>query len=144
MDQIQSLHDALSAADAQQGTVMTANAQSTVDRAALFRTLKTMTGYAAKVAQSVFGKTSRQAQSLADPRPLTNRGAKRRAATKAKKLADKVAKKTAKAAKRKDYAAAAKRRAKRAAVAARATSLAEPVTPTKKANAKAAKKKPSR
>jgi hypothetical protein len=141
INQIQSLRDSLSSADTGQLGVMTTNEDGTVQRAALFTTLRTMSTFAVTVAKNVFGNTSSQLRSLSDPRPLTKRAATRKAATKAKKVAQKVAKKAAKAAKPKNRAATAKRRAKRAAVATRAAALATPAKPIAKPKAKTAKKK---
>jgi hypothetical protein len=140
IDQIQALRDSLSSADTGQLGVMTTNVDGTVQRAALFTTLRTMSTFAVSVTKNVFGRGSAQLQSLSDPRPLTKRGAKRKAATKAKKVATTAAKKAAKAAKPKNRAATAKGRAKRAAVAARAAALVAAAKPVAKAK-KAAKKK---
>jgi hypothetical protein len=140
MTQIQSLRDSLSSADTGQLGVMTQNVDGTVQRAALFSTLRTMSAFAVNVTKNVFGKTSAQLHSLSDPRPLTKRAATRKAVTKAKNVAKKAAKKAAKAAKPKNRAATAKGRAKRAAVAARAAALTASAKPAAKAK-KAAKKK---
>jgi hypothetical protein len=141
IDQIRSLRDSLSSADTGQLGIMTSNTDGTVQRAALFKTLRTMSTFAVAVVKNVFGKASSQAQSLADPRPLTQRGATRKAATKAKKVATTVAKKAARAAKPKNRAATAKRRAKRVAVATRAAALVATAKPIAKRKAAGAKKK---
>lgn len=135
ISEIQSLRDSLSSADTGQMGVIAQNVDGTIQRAALFSTLRTLSTFAVRVVQNVFGKTSRQVQSLSDPRPLTNRAAGRKAATKVKKAAVKAAKKAKKAAKPKRTAAAVKRRAKRAAIAAQTAAL----MPAGK-SAKAAKK----
>jgi hypothetical protein len=119
IDRIAALRDSLTSADVEQHQVMTANALATSDRLATFAALRTMSTFAARVTANVFGRGSRELRSLSDPRPLTSRGAARKAAAKAKRLAAKAAKKAAKAAKPKHRAATMKRRAKRAAVAAR-------------------------
>jgi hypothetical protein len=119
MDQIQSLRNSLSAADMGQQGVITENVDGTITRSALFAALRSMNTYAVKVVTAVFGKTSSQVLALSDPRPLTSRGAAKKAVTKAKKTATKLLAKAKKAAKPKALAATLKRRAKRKAVAAR-------------------------
>lgn len=142
MDQIETLMNELSAANVGQHDVMTTNADSTVEREAALSVLREMNVFAARVVANVFGKSSSQAASLSNPRPLTNRGAARKAATKAKHAAVKTAKKatkTAKLAKPGARAALAKGRAKRAAVKARAQAVAAKAAPAAK-KAKGAKK----
>ena len=134
MDQVQSLRDGLSSADMGQHGIVTSNVDGTMQRAALFAVLRSMSAFAARVVANVFGKTSSQMLSLSDPRPLTSRAGKKRIAAKAKK-AELKAKKAAKPKKR--TPAAAKRRATRSAVAARAATLAVPAKLPAKPAAKA-------
>jgi hypothetical protein len=145
MDRIQSLRDALSAADMSQQGVISTNVDNTLTRSALFVQLRSMNKFAAQVVGNVFGKASSQALALSDPRPLTSRDAVKKAATKAKVSAKKLAAKAKKAAKPKNTAASLKRRAKRLAVAARVQAVkAAPKTSAKrapKAKAKATKSK---
>jgi hypothetical protein len=138
MGQIQSLRDSLSSADMGQHGIITANADGTMQRAALFTVLRSMSTFAVKVVNNVFGKTSSQALSLSDPRPLTNRAAARKAETKLAKKAKRAAAAAKKAAKPKKRAATVKRRAKSVAVKARAGALTAAAKPA--ANAKSAKK----
>ena len=126
MNQIRTLRDSLSSADVGQQGVQTANADGALTRAALFQALHSMSVYAVKVVKNVFGKTSTEARSLADPRPLTNRAAAQKSATKAKKQAKAAAAKAKRAAKPKKRSAAVKRRVKRVAVAAKASALTAP------------------
>jgi hypothetical protein len=138
IDQIQSLRDGLSSAILAQHGVVTTNEDGTVNRAAALAVVREMTTFAVKVVANVFGRGSSELRSLSDTRPLTNRAAARKAATKAKKIAVTAAKKAKKTARLKapgKRAAAAKGRSKRAAVAAQAKALAA------KAVAKAAPKK---
>ena len=58
IDQIQSLRDSLSSADTGQLSVMTQNADGTVQRSALFAALRTMSNFAVQVTKNVFGNTS--------------------------------------------------------------------------------------
>jgi hypothetical protein len=140
MDQIQSLRNALSAADMGQQGVATTNVDGTLTRAALFVALRSMNTFAVRVVANVFGKTSSQALALSDPRPLTKRDAVRKAATKAKNKATKLLAKAKKAAKPKALAATVKRRAKRKAVAARVKAVTSPSkTTAKRVNAAKAK-----
>jgi hypothetical protein len=137
MDEIAALRASLSTADMGQHGVLTANADGTLQRAALFKVLRSMSAYAAKVVGNVYGLASSQLRSLSDPRPLTNRAAARKAETKTAKKAKKAAAAAKKAAKPKNRAAAVKRRAKKAAIAARVGAL----TQGGKAVVKRAKKK---
>jgi hypothetical protein len=138
IDEIRSLRDSLSSADMGQHGIVSANTDGTLQRGALFAVLRSMSAFAVRVVKNVFGGMSSQTLSLSDPRPLTNRGAARKAAKKAAAKAKKATAEAKKAAKPKKAAAAAKRRAKRSALALRkaaVTAAAKPATATKPAGA---------
>ena len=143
MDQMKALRDSLSGADMGQHGVVTANSDGTLQRAALFTVLRSMSTFATRVVDNVFGKTSSEAKALTDTRPLTRAGAAKKAAAKAKTTAKKAAAKAKKAAKPKNEPAAVKRRAKHAAVAARVKAVKAGAKPAAKA-APRAKAKPKK